>query len=115
MGTLQDLSLRKQGMEAAYNQQQAQQKLAELQNSQRGSLEKDMDYIKANPQDMPLIKEYQKTKNPFGEANIALRAAGQDIQRDNLALNQEAKLVQKNKVMNELKDEEIIYIDCLKG
>lgn len=82
LGTLQDLSLRKQGMESAYNQQQAAQKLAELQNAQRGSLEKDMAYIKANPQDMPLIEKYQAAKNPFAAANLGLRQEGLNLQRD---------------------------------
>lgn len=82
MGTLQDLSLRKQGMEAAYNQQQAQQKLAELQNSQRGSLEKDMEYLKANPQDMPLFEKFQAAKNPFAAANLGIRQEVLQNQQD---------------------------------
>ena len=82
LGTLQDLSLRKQGMEAAYNQQQAQQKLAELQNSQRGSLEKDMEYLKANPQDMPLFEKFQAAKNPFAAANLGIRQEVLQNQQD---------------------------------
>lgn len=89
MGTLQDLSLRKQGMEAPYNQQQAAIKAAELANSQKGTLQKDIEFMKANPEDKSLIEDYKKMQNPYGEANIALRASGQDLQKQNLELNKQ--------------------------
>lgn len=89
LGTLQDLALRKEGMEAPYNQQQAAIKAAELANAQKGTLQKDIEFMKANPEDKSLIEDYKKMQNPYGEANIALRAAGQEIQKQNLDLNQQ--------------------------
>lgn len=89
LGTLQDLALRKQGMEAPYNQQQAAIKAAELANSQKGTLQKDIEFMKANPEDKSLIEDYKKMQNPYGEANIALRASGQDLQKQNLELNKQ--------------------------
>lgn len=109
-GLMQDMGLRKQGIESQYNQQKSAIELAQLQNKDKSEMEKSIEFLRANPSvyqkdpatGQSLTDIYSNIKNPYGEANLMLRAAGLGLQGQKYTDEQARKLTESTKGSNQV-------------